>query len=99
MFWPELGNIGRKTVRVGRTSRNSVEKAIRRLLNLNIPPFSTQPILPDAMSISMAFQRAVYDSVYVALAVTLNRLLVTADERLANALGGHFPVRWLGSAT
>lgn len=27
-----------------------------------------------------------------------NRLLITADERLANKLGDYLPVCWLGSA-
>jgi predicted nucleic acid-binding protein len=39
----------------------------------------------------------VYDCTYVALAIASERLLVTADERLANALAAHLPVRWLGS--
>ena len=35
---------------------------------------------------------------YVALAITSGRPLLTADEKLANALAAHFPIRWLGSA-
>ena len=43
------------------------------------------------------FSRTVYDGVYVALAVHSNMPLVTADERLANALAARFPIRWLGA--
>ncbi len=98
LFWLELGNIGWKAVRVGRTSVEVAEKAIRQLLELGIATSPTKQLLPEALSIAMAFQRTVYDSIYVALAVALNRLLITADERLANALGAYFPVRWLGAA-
>jgi predicted nucleic acid-binding protein len=38
----------------------------------------------------------VYDSLYVALAVQAKTELITADERLANSLAAHLPVKWLG---
>ena len=97
LFWPELGNVLWKAVRLGRISIGSAEEAIGSLLDLSIPTSPSSPLLPEAFSIAINFQRCVYDAVYVALAVTSNRLLVTADERLANALAAHFPVRWLGS--
>ena len=40
---------------------------------------------------------SVYDSIYVVLAVEAEAQLVTADEKLANALAGHLPVKWLGA--
>jgi len=97
LFWPEFGNILWKAVRLGRISIKSAEEAIGSMLDLRIPTSPSSPLLPEAFSIAVHFERSVYDAVYVALAVTSNRLLVTADERLANALAAHFPVRWLGS--
>jgi predicted nucleic acid-binding protein len=55
------------------------------------------PLLRNAYTIATRFQCTVYDSIYVALAVVSGQPLVTADERLANALAAHFPVCWLGS--
>lgn len=43
-------------------------------------------LLQGALSIAMAHERSVYDSLYLALAVSENCQLVTADERLGNAL-------------
>ena len=43
------------------------------------------------------YERTVYDSVYVALAVQSGRELITADEKLANALAAYFPVKWIGA--
>jgi predicted nucleic acid-binding protein len=43
------------------------------------------------------WDRSFYDSLYVALALATKTELITADERLVNALGSRFPVRWLGS--
>ena len=48
-------------------------------------------------SIAITFDRTVYDSLYVALAISHNTSLVTADERLANAVAARLPVKWLGA--
>jgi predicted nucleic acid-binding protein len=97
LFWPELGNILWKAVRVGRMSPEAVEETLRSLSELNIPTSPSRPLLPDALLIAVKFQRTVYDAIYVALAVVSGRSLVTADAELANSLAAHFPVRWLGS--
>jgi predicted nucleic acid-binding protein len=49
------------------------------------------------LSIAFASNRAVYDSLNLALAVQRGVDLVTADERLANALVTRLPVKWLGA--
>ena len=95
-FWAELGNILWKAQRQGRLDENSVNKAVEDARGLGLATTMTESLLDDAMSIAMAAQRSVYDSLYVALAMHLNTELITADERLVNAVGAYFPVRWLG---
>jgi predicted nucleic acid-binding protein len=73
------------------------EEAILALKNRSLPTTSSQDLLEEAFSIAATFDRTVYDSLYVALAVRLKSEFVTADERLANALAAHLPVKWLGS--
>lgn len=97
LFWPEFGNILWRAVRRGRMSRKSAEEAIAAMSEQNIPTAPGSSLLKDAFGIAAAFDRTVYDAMYVALAVTANRPLVTADESLANALAAYFPVRWLGA--
>jgi predicted nucleic acid-binding protein len=97
LFWPEFGNILWKAVRLGRISRASAEEALLALTERNIPTAPSSPLLGDAFAIAATFDRTVYDGAYVALSVASNMPLVTADERLANALAARFPVRWLGS--
>ena len=96
LFWPEVGNILWKAVRQGRMSRVSSDDAVRALEESGIPTAPCLPLLKDAMAIAAAFDRTVYDALYVALAVMTDGLLITADERLANALAARFPIRWLG---
>jgi predicted nucleic acid-binding protein len=97
LFWAELANILWKAVRQGRVRVPGAESALRAMRERNFPTISSHALLVEAFAIATAFDRAVYDALYVALAVTSKSQLVTADERLANALAAHLPVRWLGS--
>ena len=97
IFWAECGNIVWKAVRQQRFSRADAEAAMLAMIHRAIPTVSSAKLLPEALPIAFNFGRSVYDSLYVALAVQANKQLITADERLANALAAHIPVKWLGS--
>ena len=97
LFWPEMGSIFWKAVRNRRMSGQSADEALQSLSELQLPTFPSYPLLRDAFTIAARFQCTVYDCTYVALAIASERPLVTADERLANTLAAHFPVRFLGS--
>ena len=97
LFWPEFGNILWKAMRQGRFSRQSAERALADMRNRKLPTFSSLELLDNAFAIAAQFGRTVYDSVYVALAVVSKAHMVTADERLANALAAYLPVNWLGA--
>ncbi len=97
LFYVEIASAIWKAVRVGRISRVFGDQA---LVLLTEREFSTVPslkLLDGAFQIAADFGRTVYDSLYVALAVQTESQLVTADERLANALAARFPVKWLGA--
>ena len=96
LFWAELGNILWKVVRQGRLQVGPAESALHAMRNRNFPTISSHTLLEEAFAIATAFDRTVYDALYVALAVDSKSQLVTADERLANALAAHLPVKWLG---
>jgi predicted nucleic acid-binding protein len=96
LFWPEFGNILWKAARYGRISARTAEESILTLLQTQLRTAPSAGLLRDALAIAAAFDRTVYDALYVALAATSDASLVTADERLANALANRFPVRWLG---
>lgn len=97
VFWPEIGNVLWKAVRFGRMSRQNAGDALQTFRERRIPTSPSQPLMEQAFSIAVAFDRAIYDCMYIALAIVSRSQLVTADRRLANSLGAQFPVRWLGA--
>jgi predicted nucleic acid-binding protein len=97
LFWPEVGNIFWKASRGGRMSKGAAREAVASMSSCGIRTAPSQPLLGQALEIAAEFDRTVYDAIYVALAVESNHPLVTADERLANAVAAYFPVRWLGT--
>jgi predicted nucleic acid-binding protein len=64
---------------------------------LEIPTIPSQRPVPGALELAAQYDRTVYDSLYVALARESSIELITADERLANALAAYLPVKWLGA--
>ena len=97
VFWAELGNVLWKGVRLRRWNRDEAENVAS---DMKARDFTTVPsfvLLPEALKIAFAYDRSVYDCLYTALAVQAKTELITADERLANALAAHLPVKWLGA--
>jgi predicted nucleic acid-binding protein len=97
LFWPEMGIVLWKAARSGRISPRSRDAAVEILETSGIRTVPSLPLLKIALAIALRFDRPLYDCEYVALAVESNTPLLTADERLANALSARFPIRWLGA--
>jgi predicted nucleic acid-binding protein len=97
VFWAEFANILWKAVRQGRCRKDTADAAIAAMKDRNLPTVPSLALLEAAFAIANAFQRTVYDSLYVALAISSKAELLTADERLARALAATLPVKWLGS--
>ncbi|MEZ0397168.1 MAG: type II toxin-antitoxin system VapC family toxin [Anaerolineales bacterium] len=81
--------------RRGRVSETQVEQILEALKKLEIEllPLDWKEILPFARRANCN----AYDAAYLALAERMGEPLVTADERLYNAVAGRFLVRRLGS--
>ena len=97
IFWAECGNIVWKAVWQRRLDRAVAEVELESLMRRNIPTVPSGKLLLAAVSIAFDYGRSVYDCLYVALASQAKKELITADERLANALAARFPVKWLGA--
>lgn len=66
-------------------------------------PFTFVPtatLLDDAYKLAVTHDRTVYDSLYLALSLREDCQFVTADEKLANAIGSSFPsILWIANWT
>ena len=97
LFWLEIGSFFWKAAKRGQLTAELAGHGLDAMLSRDFPTLPSRAVLPEAFKIAADFDRTVYDSTYIALAVATGAELMTADERLVNALGSRFPIRWLGA--
>jgi predicted nucleic acid-binding protein len=97
IFWAEVGNVLWKGTKQGRWDRRQAEVVEKDLRDLEFQTVPSRLLLNEALKIAFDYDRHPADCFYVALAVESHADLITADERLVNALAARFPVRWLGA--
>jgi predicted nucleic acid-binding protein len=97
LFWVELANALWKAVRRGEISADRAKSAMSLVRDLGVVTVPSFDLVPRALHLAVKYSRTVYDCLYVALAVQSKSEMITADERLANALAAHLPVAWLGA--
>lgn len=88
---PEVANVFWKRAQRGDIAANEAEDNLRDLLALNLHLTPSSSLASKALMLAQAHQRAVYDCLYLALALDLACDLITSDERLCNAVGAAFP--------
>lgn len=94
----ELGNIVWKKQAYQGLDGDDARAVIDGFRNLVIAFTPTADLLADAYNLAITHRRTVYDSLYLALTIQEECQFVTADERLANAVGSSLPtVVWLGN--
>lgn len=86
LLFPEVGNILWKKVRRGDLTEDEARKIGRLVAAAPLEVHPSAPLLEAALEIALSTGRTVYDSQYVALAIQMVSRLVTADEKLFNAL-------------
>ena len=99
LFWAEVTNVLWKVVRQGRYDQSAAEPALAMFRSLQLPTISSLSLVGIAFSLACTHARTVYDCIYVALALESKATLLTADEKLANALAGSLPVKYLGAVS
>lgn len=94
LLWIEVASVLWKVARRGALSADEVQRIIADAAAFPVEIFESSSLLPDALRIANAADRTVYDSLYIALASRENAVMVTADDRLVNALAN---TAWAGS--
>jgi predicted nucleic acid-binding protein len=97
LFWIETSNLIWRAVRMARITKDEGVRSLADLRGRGLETVSSLPLFAAAMEISFSYNCSVYDSIYVALAKDRSTSLITADEKLANAVAAHLPVKWLGT--
>ncbi len=86
LLWAEVGNILWKHVRRGDLAASDAEQMLVDIMQMPIETTATRDLIGAALPLAIETDRTVYDSLYLALAVQSSSVLLTADERLVNAL-------------
>jgi len=100
-FEVEIANIVWKKHRRGELNRVDAEDIVTQLVLLPLTRHAESPLLASALDLAVQSQRTVYDCLYLALAKQLGGVMMTADEKLVNALAATrwaSLVVWLGAA-
>ena len=82
----EVGNALWRKVRMGELERSRAGALAAAISEMAVRWTEDEEVGPDAVRLSLALNRPVYDCVYLALAHRLGATLVTADVRFVNAL-------------
>jgi predicted nucleic acid-binding protein len=64
---------------------------VNKIVRIKFTLTSSAALLEDAYQLAVTHGRSVYDSLYVALSLREKCEMVTADEKLINAIGAKFP--------
>ncbi len=82
----ETGNILWKYVRRDDLAAADANEILAEIMRTPIQFTATGDLIESALKLAIETDRTVYDCLYLALAVQSKEVLLTADERLANAL-------------
>lgn len=85
-FFAEVANVFWKRVRRGEDSADDAKVALEAITAQPLQVHPSLRLMTCALDIAIRTQRAVYDCVYLTLAVESQCQMVTADEKLFNAL-------------
>lgn len=84
----ETANVVWKRVVQGSISPADAAAIVDAIVECPFHVERTAPLLPTALAIAMETRCTVYDAIYVALAVQLDGVLMTADQKLARLMSG-----------
>lgn len=100
LIWAEIGNVLWKKQRRGEIDEPAGRALLADVRRFPIQVHDSATLADTAWTLACSLDRTFYDSLYLALAMSLHCRLVTADEHLVNALRGKMQdelVVWVGN--
>jgi predicted nucleic acid-binding protein len=88
LFFVETSNILWKLVRKGEMAAPRAIEVVEEIAGSPFVTFSNQSLAMDALNLAIATGLSAYDASYVALATRIDKIFITADERLVRKLAG-----------
>ena len=88
LLFAETANILWKLVRRGEMTASRAIDIIEEVAAAPFITISNQSLAQDALDLSIATGITAYDATYVALAIRLDKILITADEKLMRKVAG-----------
>lgn len=82
----EVGNVIWKRHRRGEIDADEARELLADVVSLPLRLAAVEDLAEPALRLALETGRTMYDSLYLALAVQAKSVMVTADERLLNAL-------------
>lgn len=86
LIWAEVGNALWKKCRRGELENAHALQMLKDLRRFPLRIFPSVKLLDAAWELAERLDRTIYDSLYLALAVSSDGVLVTADQKLYHAL-------------
>lgn len=86
LIFAEFGNVLWKKWLRNELASEVISPILADLCRMRLRIATTVSLAGKAAAIATTYRRSFYDSIYLALAVTANGRMVTADEKLCNAL-------------
>ena len=84
----ELGNVLVKKIHRGEITRNEGNVILKELKQLPLQRHADERLFPTAYQLALDTQRSVYDCLYLALAESIDGVIITADARLVCRTSG-----------
>lgn len=86
LLWTEVGNVLKTIAKRGAITPEEAQQMVRDASAMPVEIMESLPLLPETLRIATSADRSVYDSLYIALAAREKCGVVTADQKLINAL-------------
>lgn len=83
----ECANVLWKQIRFHGLSQGDAENLLKDLYQLPLKTINVKRVLPVALQIGIRHTLAIYDSIYIALALQLHAPLLTVDQKQSFAAG------------